>query len=46
MELTNREMNSVTGGAVHWGVIAGIVSGVVFVIGFFSGFTNPTKCNN
>ena len=46
MELTGKQMNNVTGGAIHWGIITGVVSGVVFIIGALSGYTNPTKCKN
>lgn len=45
MELTEKQMYQVEGGA-SWGVIAGIAAAVVFVVGFFSGFTNPSKCSN
>lgn len=46
MELTNNQMSTINGGAIHWGIIAGIASGVVFIIGVFSGYTNPTRCKN
>lgn len=45
MELTNKEMYQIDGGA-NWGVIAGIAAAVIYVIGCFSGYTNPTRCNN
>ena len=46
MELTNSQMDSINGGAINWGIVAGIASGVVFFIGVLSGYTNPTKCKN
>jgi len=45
MELTEKQMKKVDGGA-SWGLIAGIAAAVVFVVGFFSGYTNPSRCNN
>jgi len=45
MELTEKQMYQVEGGA-SWGIIAGIAAAVVFVVGFFSGYTNPSKCSN
>lgn len=45
MELTEKQMFEVNGG-VAWGVIAGIAAAVVYIIGCFSGYTNPTRCNN
>lgn len=46
MELTNKEMYDIHGGAVSWGLVAGLASTVVFIIGVLSGYTNPTKCKN
>ena len=46
MELTQKEMYQVKGGGVSWGVLAGIAAAVVYLIGCFSGYTNPTRCNN
>lgn len=45
MELTNKEMYEVNGG-VSWGIIAAFASALVFVVGCFSGYTNPNRCNN
>lgn len=45
MELTQKEMYQVEGGA-NWGVLAGIAAAIVYIVGCFSGYTNPTKCNN
>ncbi len=46
MNLSEKEMKSVTGGAVSWKVIAGICAAVAYLIGVVSGYTNPNKCNN
>ena len=45
MELIEKQMYQIEGGA-SWGLIAGIASAVVFIVGFFSGYTNPSKCSN
>ena len=45
MELTEKQMYQVEGGA-SWGLIAGIASAVVFIVGFLSGYTNPSRCSN
>mgnify|MGYP003298766139 CR=1 FL=1 len=45
MELNEKQMYQINGG-VSWGILAGIASAVVFVVGFFSGYTNPSKCSN
>lgn len=45
MELTKEELREINGGA-NWCLIAGIAAAVVYLIGCFSGYTNPNKCNN
>lgn len=45
MELSQKEMYRVEGG-VSWGLIAGIAAAVIYVIGCFSGYTNPSRCQN
>ena len=45
MELSQKEMYTVEGGA-SWGIIAGIAAAVIYVIGCFSGYTNPSRCQN
>lgn len=45
MELNERQMTEINGG-VSWGLIAGIASAIVFLVGIFSGYTNPSRCNN
>ncbi len=46
MELNDKEMNNVKGGAVSWPIVAAVGGVVAFIIGVISGYTNPTKCNN
>ena len=46
MELTENEMYKVTGGGVSWYVIGGIGALITYIIGIFSGYTNPSQCNN
>ena len=46
MELTKQEMNTINGGGISWGVVAGIAATVVYLIGCLSGVTNPNKCKN
>ena len=46
MELTKKEMNQVTGGAISWGVVAGIAAAIVYLIGCVGGITNPNRCKN
>lgn len=45
MELTKKQMKEIDGG-VSWTLITGITAAVVYLIGCFSGYTNPDKCNN
>lgn len=45
MELTEKQMYQIDGGA-SWGIVAGIASAIVLIIGFFSGYTNPSRCSN
>ena len=45
MELSQKEMYNVEGGA-SWGIIAGIAAAIIYVIGCFSGYTNPSRCQN
>lgn len=45
MELSKEKMYEIEGGA-SWGLIAAAAAAVVYVIGFFSGFTNPSRCHN
>ena len=45
MELTTKQMKEIDGG-VSWTLLTGIAAAVVYLIGCFSGYTNPDKCNN
>ena len=45
MQLTEKEMYEINGG-IAWGIVAGIAIAIVYLIGCFSGYTNPTRCNN
>ena len=45
MELNEHQMHEITGGA-SWAVLSAIAAGIIYVIGIFSGYTNPTRCNN
>lgn len=44
-EISLSAMSEINGEGAGW-VIASIVAGVTFIIGIFSGYTNPNKCNN
>lgn len=44
-KLTQEEMYEIKGGAVKWGLIAGIGAFASFIIGVIDGYTNPKKCN-
>ena len=45
MELTKDEMYEITGG-VSWQLIGIIGAALTYIIGIFSGYTNPKRCNN
>jgi lactobin A/cerein 7B family class IIb bacteriocin len=40
-----QEMQQIRGGAVKWGIIAGIGAFASFMIGVLDGWTNTKKCN-
>lgn len=46
MVLQNEELYEVKGGAVKWGLIAGIGALASFLCGIVDGYINPSKCNN
>lgn len=46
VKLTKNEMINVSGGAIKWGVIAGIGAFASFIFGIIDGIVNPQKCNN
>ena len=43
--VTEKQMQKVDGG-VSLGLVSGIAAAVVFVVGFLSGYTNPSRCHN
>lgn len=43
--ITNEEMKKINGGAINWGIMAGIGAFASFLIGIVDGWTNPKKCN-
>lgn len=43
-ELDQNQMKQVSGGAIHWGILAGVGAAIVFFIGLFDGYVNPIKC--
>ncbi len=43
--LTKEEKQKVIGGAISGWAVAGIAAAIVFLLGCFSGYTNPEKCN-
>ncbi len=46
MELTDKEMQKVTGGVFPTETLAISTGIITFIIGVISGITNPHKCNN
>ena len=46
MELNNYELAKVDGGAISWGLVGCIGGVLAYLIGVFSGYTNPNRCNN
>ena len=44
-KINNEEMKKVKGGAINWGMMAGIGAAVSFIMGIIDGWTNPRKCN-
>ena len=44
-KLNKKTMKQINGGAIKWGVIAGIGGFASFIIGVIDGWMNPKKCN-
>ncbi|MEE3342931.1 MAG: class IIb bacteriocin, lactobin A/cerein 7B family [Bacilli bacterium] len=44
-KLNDKQIQSINGGAIKWGVIAGIGGLASFIIGMIDGWMNPKKCN-
>ena len=45
MVLTNEELVDINGGAIRWGIIAGIAAAVTFLIGVVDGIVRPLRCH-
>lgn len=45
MNLTDKELMKIEGGAVKLGLIVGIGAGITFLIGLIDGIIRPLKCN-
>ena len=45
-QINNENLKEVKGGAVNWGLVAGIGAVASFIIGVIDGLINPKKCNN
>lgn len=43
-ELTNIELNAITGGAIHWGIVAGAIGIFAFIAGVVDGYLRPYQC--
>ena len=44
--ISNEQMNEIKGGAINWGMLAGIGAIASFIIGVIDGWTNPRRCNS
>ncbi len=44
-KMENNELMEIKGGAVNWGLMAGIGAAASFIIGIIDGWMNPKKCN-
>ncbi len=44
--ISNEEMKAIEGGAVNWGVMAGLSAFASFLIGIVDGYINPRRCNS
>lgn len=45
-KIKEENLKEVKGGAVNWGLAAGIGAVVSFIIGVVDGLINPKKCNS
>lgn len=43
-KLNEQELKQINGGAIHFGVVAGIFAGVTFLIGVIDGYVRPLPC--
>ena len=46
MELSEKEMNHITGGGISWTIVAGVAAAAIYLIGFLGGITHPDRCRN
>lgn len=44
--IKNEELKEIKGGAINWGLMAGIGAVASFLIGIIDGVMNPKKCNS
>lgn len=45
-KIHNDDLKQIKGGAINWGLMAGIGAVTSFLIGIIDGLMNPKKCNN
>ena len=45
INLSDKELMNVGGGAVKIGLVVGIAAGITFLIGLIDGIIRPLKCN-
>lgn len=45
-KINNNEMSNINGGAVNWGLYAGLGALASFIAGFIDGYVHLKKCNN
>lgn len=43
--LTDKELMSINGGAIKWGVAMILAAAFSFVVGVFDGYFRPLRCN-
>ena len=44
--IQNEQLKKIRGGAINWGMLAGIGAVLSFLVGVVDGLINPKKCNN
>lgn len=44
IELKREELETINGGAIKWGILAGIGGFTTFIMGIIDGYINPQKC--
>ncbi len=44
-KINNDNLKKIRGGAVNWGMLAGVGAFVSFVVGLVDGYIHPKKCN-